>query len=85
MKEVYYTNDNRHPDDVIFDIKNHVNKLQDYIDLLYNKLCDDLRLNEAGKEWLFDYLYNGPDEKQLFTEFLESYNTTYDKICHPIK
>lgn len=50
------------------------------MDDIYNELCRDLRLNEEGKDFLFDYIYN-EDRDVEFEEYLYDLGVRYDEIC----
>lgn len=50
------------------------------MDDIYNELCRDLRLNEEGKDFLFDYIYN-EDKEIEFEEYLYDLGVRYDEIC----
>lgn len=80
ITEQHYTRLNEHPEDRIFKDKEYINRLQKHIDEVYEKLALDLRLNEEGKDLLFDYLYNC-DEDIEFEDYLYKLGFRYDEIA----
>lgn len=80
MTEDYYTRQNEHPEDRIFRDKEYINRLQKHIDEVYEELARDLRLNDRGKDLLFDYLYNC-DEDIEFEDYLDRFGDSYDQIA----
>jgi|688.fasta_scaffold155419_5 hypothetical protein len=76
ITEKHYTIDGDHPEDRIYRDKEFINRLQKHIDLVYDILAMDLDLNEKGKEWLFDFVYN-EEENIEFEEYLAKYNVKY--------
>jgi hypothetical protein len=76
ITEKHYTLDGDHPEDRIYRDKEFINRLQSHIDLVYELLSMDLNLNEKGKEWLFDFVYN-EEENIEFEDFLAKYNVKY--------
>lgn len=79
-EEHYTTRRNEHPEDRIFRDKEYINRLQKHIDEVYEKLSLDLRLNDEGKEFLFDYLYN-EDKGIEFEEYLNNLGYRYDEVA----
>lgn len=79
MKREYYTHEGEHPEDRIFKDKQYINRLQEHIDLVFDHLVHDLGLNEQGKDWLFDYIYNS-DHDIDFIEYLDKYDVRYADI-----
>ena len=75
----HYTLDKQHPEDRIFRDKEYINRLQKHIDSVYELLAYDLRINEKGKELLFDYVYN-EDREITFEEFLQKIGVDYDEL-----
>jgi len=80
ITEQYYTRQNEHPEDRIFKDKEYINRLQKHIDEVYEKLSLDLRLNDRGKDLLFDYLYNC-DEDIEFEDYLDRFGNSYEEIA----
>lgn len=80
ITEEHYTTQNDHPEDRIFRDKEYINRLQKHIDEVYEKLSLDLRLNDEGKNFLFDYLYN-EDRDIEFEDFLNNLGYRYDEIA----
>ena len=83
MNTENYTKSNRHPDDVIFEVKSFLNELSKIQDRYFETLSQDLNLSEEGEGWLFDFIFNSDeeDDKMLFTEFLQSKNKKYEDFC----
>jgi hypothetical protein len=79
IKKKHYTPQGEHPEDRIFRDKEFINRLQKHLDAVYEKLAYDLRLNEKGKDWLFDYIYNW-DEQIEFEEYLDRYDVEYAEL-----
>jgi len=75
----HYTVTGDHPEDRIYRDKEFINRLQSHIDLVYDILAMDLKLNEKGKEWLFDFVYN-EEENIEFEDFLAKYNVKYKDL-----
>lgn len=79
INQGHYTSYGEHPEDRIFSDKEFINRLQSHVDLVYGLLANDLRLNEKGKDWLFDYIYNC-DEPIEFEEYLERFDVKYREL-----
>jgi hypothetical protein len=75
----HYTLDKQHPEDRIFRDKEYIDRLQRHIHSVYELLAYDLRINEKGKELLFDYVYN-EDREITFEEFLQKIGVDYDEL-----
>ena len=75
----HYTKFNEHPEDRIFRDKEYITRLSKHLDSVYMLLANDLRLNEKGKDWLHDYIYNC-DEDIEFEEYLAKYDVRYDEL-----
>jgi hypothetical protein len=73
----HYTKEGRHPEDVIYQERQFIREINKIIDSKFEKLTKDLSLNEAGKDWLFDYIYNCDDETISFDEFLNEAGLDY--------
>lgn len=73
----HYTKDGRHPEDVIYQERQFIHEINKIIDSKFEKLTKDLNLNESGKDWLFDYIYNCDDETISFDEFLNEAGLEY--------
>ena len=83
MNNSDYTNSNTHPDDEIFKVKTFINELQQVQETYYEALRQNLRINEKGESFLFDYVYNADEEesKKTFTEVLEEVTgQSYEKF-----
>jgi hypothetical protein len=85
MKDEYYTTCGQHPEDAIFKAKTFINELQQVQESYFNKLVQDLRLTKNGEDWLFDYVYNTPDEEGYdgFEHYLQDYKQKYDNFVKP--
>jgi len=77
MDKKYYTNDDTHPEDEIYKVKNFINELQRVQDQYFNKLVSNLRIDSQGEEFLFDYIYNGDEEdnEKTFEEYITPYTS----------
>lgn len=76
----HYTKFNEHPEDRIFRDREYIQRLQRHIDSVYELLDNDLRLNEKGQDWLFDYIYNEEDTNVEFEEYLAKHDVRYDEL-----
>lgn len=84
ITEEHYTTKNEHPEDRIFSDKEYINRLQNHIDEVYKQLSIDLRLNDEGREHLFDYLYN-EDREIEFEDYLNKLGYRYDEIAFKLR
>ena len=80
INQSHYTKFNEHPEDRIFRDKEYIQRLQRHIDSVYESLATDLKLNEKGYDWLFDYVYNEDNKDIEFEEYLEKYSVKYEDI-----
>jgi len=80
ITEDHYTRHNEHPEDRIFKDREYIKRLQEHIDYVFEHLDNDLRLNDKGRDWLFDYIFNEDSKDIEFEEYLEKYNVKY-KDC----
>jgi hypothetical protein len=78
IKESHYTKFNEHPEDRIFRDREYIQRLQRHIDSVYDLLANDLRLNQKGQDWLFDYVFNEDSKDIEFEEYLAKYNVKYE-------
>jgi hypothetical protein len=78
IKQSHYTKFNEHPEDRIFRDREYIQRLQRHIDSVYELLAADLRLNEEGIDWLFDYVFNDDSKDIEFEEYLEKYGVKYE-------
>ena len=46
----------------------------------FDKLAKDLRLNESGNDWLFDYIYNCDNESMDFEEYINEAGAEYTDL-----
>jgi hypothetical protein len=77
ITEKHYTSFGEHPEDRIFRDREYIQRIHRYVDSVYDLLANDLRLNEKGQEWLFDYVYNEDSNKIEFEEYLNKHNVEY--------
>jgi len=75
----HYTPQGEHPEDRTYRDKEYIKRLHEHIDEVYEKLAKDLRFNEKGKEWLFDYIYNEDNDIEL-EEYLLQRNVKYKDV-----
>lgn len=80
INEKYYSKNGEHPEDRIYRDKEYLNRLQKHVDEVYEQLALDLRLNDRGKDLLFDYLYNC-DEDIEFEDYLDRFGNSYEEIA----
>jgi len=74
----HYTKFNEHPEDRIYRDREFIQRLHRHLDSIYDLLANDLRLNEKGQDWLFDYIYNEEDNNIEFEEYLAKYDVRYE-------
>jgi hypothetical protein len=77
MNKSHYTKDGRHPEDVIYQERQFIREINSIVNNKFEKLVKDLRLDEAGTDWLFDYIYNCEDNTISFDEFLNEAGLEY--------
>jgi hypothetical protein len=77
----HYTKFNEHPEDRIFRDREYIQRLQKHIDSVYDLLANDLRLNQKGQDWLFDYVFNEDSNDIEFEEYLDKSNVKYEDIA----
>jgi hypothetical protein len=77
MNKSHYTKDGRHPEDVIYQERQFIREINSIVNNKFEKLVKDLRLDEAGTDWLFDYIYNCEDSTISFDEFLNEAGLDY--------
>ena len=72
-----------HPEDSIYKVKTFINELQKVQDLYFNRLLDELSLNNIGQDYLFDYIFNCDDPcVDGFSHYLFDFKRNYDEmIC----
>ncbi len=82
MKNKYYTPDGQHPEDEIFKVKNFINELSKVQEEYFQKLINDLKLNNEGIDFLFDYIHNsGEDGNNMeFSEYLSNFKRRYENM-----
>lgn len=83
MNKIKYTPDGQHPEDAIFKAKTFINELQKVQEEYFIKLSKDLNLTKEGEEWLFDYVYNEPDDTyDGFDLYLEDFKKKYENMVN---
>lgn len=60
-------------EDMIYANKTFIQKLSDVQNLYFDTMCAELGVNEKGKDWLFDYVFNCDDKKEDFLTYLDRY------------
>ena len=86
MNKSHYTKDGRHPEDVIYKEREFIREINSIVDNKFNKLVKDLRLDEAGADWLLDYIFNCDDNTISFDEFLAEAGLEYnDFVKSPVR
>ena len=83
MNKSDYTKDGRHPEDVIYQERQFIREINSIVNNKFEKLVKDLRLDEAGTDWLLDYIYNCDDETISFDEFLNEAGLDYSDFVRP--
>lgn len=83
MNKSHYTKDGRHPEDVIYQERQFIREINSIVNNKFEKLVKDLRLDEAGTDWLLDYIYNCDDETISFDEFLNEAGLDYSDFVRP--
>ena len=73
----HYTKDGRHPEDVIYQERKFIREINQIVNAKFDKLAQDLKLDEAGTDWLFDYIYNCDNESVSFDEYLAEAGLDY--------
>jgi hypothetical protein len=79
----HYTKDGKHPEDIIYHERQFIREINGIVNNKFEKLVKDLRLDEAGADWLFDYIYNCDDETISFDEFLNEAGLEYTEFVKP--
>ncbi len=73
--------DHQHPEDKIFKVREFIQELENVQSGYFEKLADELKLNQLGKDHLFDFVHNCEDQI-TFDEYLQTVGLTYQK-CMP--
>ena len=62
--------------------KKHINVLSKLQEQCFEELKQQLKLNENGEMWVFDYIYNSGEEGHYLNleEYLSFYNVTLDSL-----
>lgn len=76
----HYTKDGRHPEDVIYQERQFIREINQIVNAKFDKLVKDLDLDDAGADWLFDYIYNCDDETISFDEYLAEAGADYSYL-----
>jgi hypothetical protein len=77
VTQKHYSRFNGHLEDLIYKDKQYIVRLQTHIHSVYERLAQDLKLNEHGKDLLFDFIFNFDDLDIEFEEFINRYNVVY--------
>jgi len=72
-----YTLDGMHPEDAIYKTRTFIRELEKVQTSYFDKLVSDLKLNQDGEQWLFDYIYNSEDKYDGFEHYLDDHNKNY--------
>jgi len=80
----HYTKEGRHREDVIYQERQFIREINQIVNAKFDKLANDLRLDEAGKDWLFDYIYNCDNESVSFDEYLAEAGLEYTDFTKPM-
>ena len=79
ITEKHYTKNGEHPEDRIFRDREYIKRLQEHINDVFESLSEDLRINEIGRDHLFDYIYN--DDRDIeFEECINKSSFEYDEF-----
>jgi hypothetical protein len=81
INESHYTKFGEHPEDRIYRDREYIQRLQRHIDSVYDLLANDLRLNQKGQDFLFDYVFNEDSKDIEFEEYLDKYGIKYEDIA----
>lgn len=76
----HYTKDGKHPEDVIYQERQFIREINGIVNSKFDELVKDLRLDAAGADWLFDYIYNCDNENISFDEFLNEAGLDYSEF-----
>jgi len=76
--EDHYTPKGEHPEDRIFKDKEFIKELERVQSQYFDKLSQDLNLNQKGEDFLFDYVHNC-EENICFDEYLETFGLSYQE------
>lgn len=82
IKTPHYTTQNEHPEDRIHRDKEYIIRLQKHIDEVHEKLSRDLRINDEGKDYLFDYIFNEMNNDLEFEDYLHKLGQRYDEMTY---
>jgi len=74
----------RHPEDLIYDVKGFIKELAIVQDLYFDSLVKTLKLDSVGEDFLFDYVYNHTGD-ECFDEYLDLYGRTYNDFIKGAK
>jgi hypothetical protein len=80
ITKAHYTQDGRHPEDVIYKEREFIREINEIINQKFDKLVVDLRLDETGADWLIDYIFNCDDNAISFDEFLAEAGREYSEF-----
>jgi hypothetical protein len=73
--------ENRHPDDLAFDVKNMITELSIVQDRYYNILIENLGITDQHiKDIIFDFVFNSSDEDESLSEYLSKFDICLDNF-----
>jgi hypothetical protein len=73
------TLDDRHPEDAIFETATFLRKLSEVQTIYFEKLLENLQLNDTGEQHLFEYIFNTQSgDYEDFAHYLETLGLAYD-------
>ena len=81
INQNHYTSFGEHPEDRIFRDREYIQRLHRHLDSIYDLLANDLRLNQKGQDFLFDYVFNEDSNDIEFEEYLDKYGVKYEDIA----
>ena len=81
INQNHYTSFGEHPEDRIFRDREYIQRLHRHLDSVYDLLANDLRLNQKGQDFLFDYVFNEDSNDIEFEEYLDKYGVKYEDIA----
>lgn len=85
MKNLYFTKNNSHPEDLIYKTKKFINELQTVQDYYFNNLVKDINLNKEYEDYLFDFIFNSQEDNyDGFDHYLEEMNVSLQNEDNPM-
>lgn len=74
-----YTPQGQHPEDRIYADKQYINRLQEHMSQVFQKLIKDLQISKEGEELLFDFVFN-EEEPMEFSDMLTNTGIAYSSL-----